>query len=102
MGFFYRHKPKGFNYIPRYYDPEKEAWEQKKAEAGLQSDLSHEEQLRLQMRKKWGVEKDKEDPAERRSRMLRTILIVGIVVVGFYFIFCTPMFTNIVSGLMGK
>lgn len=102
MGFFYRHKPKGFNYIPRYYDPEKEAWEQKKAEAGLQSDLSHEEQLRLQMRKKWGVEKDKEDPAERRSRMLRTFLIVGIVVVGFYFIFCTPLFTNIVSGLMGK
>jgi hypothetical protein len=34
--------------------------------------------------------------------MLRTIIIVGIVVVAFYYIFCTPMFTNIVSGLMGK
>ena len=32
MGFFYRHNPKKYNYIPRYYDPDKEAWEQKKAE----------------------------------------------------------------------
>jgi hypothetical protein len=102
MGFFYRPKPKGFNYIPRYYDPEKEAWEQKKAEAGLNTNLSHEEELRLQMRKKWGVNKDKEDPSERRSKMIRTLIIVGIVVVAFYYIFCTPMFTNIISGLMGK
>lgn len=102
MGFFYRPKPKGFNYIPRYYDPEKEAWEQKKAEAGLNTNLSHEEELRLQMRKKWGVNKDKEDPTERRSKMIRTLIIVGIVVVAFYYIFCTPMFTNIISGLMGK
>ena len=29
MGFFYKHKPKGFNYIPRYYDPQKEEWERK-------------------------------------------------------------------------
>jgi hypothetical protein len=102
MGFFYRPKPKGFNYIPRYYDPEKEAWEQKKAEAGLNTNLSHEEELRLQMRKKWGVNKDKEDPTERRSKMIRTLIIVGVVVVAFYYIFCTPMFTNIISGLMGK
>lgn len=102
MGFFYKHKPRGYNYIPRYYDPQKEAWEQKKAEAGLDSNLSHEEQLRLQMRKKWGADKDKEDPSERRTKMLRTFVIVAIVVVAFYYIFCTPMFTNIISGLMGK
>lgn len=102
MGFFYRPKPKGFNYIPRYYDPEKEAWEQKKAEAGLSNNLSHEEELRLQMRKKWGVEKNTEDPAERRYKTVRALIIGAIVVVCFYFIFCTPMFTNIISGLMGK
>lgn len=102
MGFFYKHKPKGFNYIPRYYDPEKEAWERKKAEAGLQTGLSHEDELRLQMRKKWGTEKDKEDPTERRYKTIRTLVIAGIVVVAFYFIFCTPMFTNIIAGLMGK
>lgn len=101
MGFFYKHKPKGFNYIPRYYDPKKEEWEQKKAEAGMSSSLSHEEQLRLQMRKKWGTEKG-DDPAERRYKTVRALIIGAIVLVAFYFIFCTPMFTNIISGLMGK
>ena len=102
MAFFYKHKPRGFNYIPRYYDPEKEAWEQKKAEAGLSSNLSHEEQLRMEMRKKWGVEKNTETPSERRSRTVRTLAIVAIVAIAFYYIFCTPVLTNIISGLMGK
>ena len=102
MGFFYKHKPKGFNYIPRYYDPQKEEWERKKAEAGLNSNLSHEEQLRLEMRKKWGVEKDKEDPSERRSRTIRAIIIVAVVGFAFYYLFCTPLLTNIIAGLMGK
>ena len=102
MGFFYKHKPKGYNYIPRYYNPEKEAWEQKKAEAGLSSNLSHEEQLRLEMRRKWGVAKEKEDPSERRVKMLRSFVIVAVVAVAFYYLFCTPMLTNIISGLMGK
>ena len=81
MGFFYKHKPKGYNYIPRYYNPEKEAWEQKKAEAGLSSNLSHEEQLRLEMRRKWGVAKEKEDPSERRVKMLRSFVIVAVVAI---------------------
>lgn len=102
MGFFYKHKPKGFNYIPRFYDPDKETWERKKAEAGLPTELSHEEQLRLQMRKKWGVNKEEEDPSQRRVKMLRTFIIVAIVAVGFYYIFCTPLLTNIISGLTGK
>ena len=102
MGFFYKHKPRGYNYIPRYYNPEKEAWEQKKAEAGLSSNLSHEEQLRLEMRRKWGVAKEKEDPSERRVKMLRSFVIVAVAAVAFYYLFCTPMLTNIISGLMGK
>lgn len=102
MGFFYKPKPKGFNYIPRYYDPEKEAWEQKKAAAGLNSDLSHEEKLRLEMRKKWNTAKEEEDPKERTSRMIRKVVIGLFVVFIFYYIFCTPVLTNIVSGLMGR
>ena len=102
MGFFYKHKPRGFNYIPRYYDPQKEEWERKKAEQGYSSNLSHEEQLRLEMRKKWGTEAKKEDPAERRSKMVRTLIIVIVVGVAFYYLFCTPVLTNIISGLMGE
>lgn len=101
MGFFYRQKPKKFNYIPRYYDPEKEAWEQKKAARGLDANLSHEEQLRMQMRSKWGMN-DEETPGEKRNRMLRLVFLGAVIVFAFYFIFCTPILTNIVSGLMGK
>ena len=53
MAFFYRHNPKKFNYIPRYYNPEEQAWEEKKAAAGLDSKLTHEEQLRAQMRREY-------------------------------------------------
>ena len=102
MGFFYRHKPKGFNYIPRYYDPQKEEWERKKAEKGYDSNLSHEEQLRLEMRKKWGTAKSEDDSSKRRYKTIRAIVIGAVIVVAFYYIFCTPMFTSIVSGLMGK
>ena len=56
MAFFYRHNPKKFNYIPRYYNPEEQAWEEKKAAAGLDSKLTHEEQLRAQMRSKCGTD----------------------------------------------
>ena len=76
--------------------------EKKKAEAGYDSQLSHEEQLRMEMRKKWGVDKNKEDPAERRAKTIRCVIIGLIVAVAFYYIFFTPVLTNIISGLMGK
>ncbi len=36
--FFKQNKPKGFNYIPRYYDPAKEEMEQRRRALGLDSD----------------------------------------------------------------
>lgn len=102
MAFFYKPSPKKFNYVPRYFDPEKEAWEKKKAEMGYDSKLSHEEQLRMQMRSKWGLGQDEESPAERRNRMIKRFLVGAFVLFIFYFVFCTPVLTNIVSGLMGK
>ena len=53
MGFFMFHRPEmpKFNYIPRYYNPEKEALEKKKAAMGLDSELSDSEKLRVKMRK---------------------------------------------------
>jgi hypothetical protein len=29
--FFRQTKPRGFNYVPRYYDPQKEEWDRKRA-----------------------------------------------------------------------
>lgn len=102
MGFFYKHNPKKFNYIPRYYDPEKEAWEKKKAELGYDAKLSHEEQFRAEMRRRWSVKEVEESAEERRAKAIRRIALGLFVAVIFYFVFCTPLMTNIISGLMGK
>ena len=102
MAFFFRHNPKKFNYIPRYYDPDKEAWEQKKAELGYDAKLSHQEQFRAQMRRSWSAPKNEESKEERRTKALRRIVLGVFVLFLFYFIFCTPMMVNLIGGLMGK
>lgn len=100
MAFFYKHTPKKFNYIPRYYNPDQEAWEQKKAELGYDAKMSHSDQLRAQMRRRWNVNKDEESKEERRSKMIRTVVLGVFVLFVFYIVFCTPMMQNIVSGLL--
>lgn len=102
MGFFYRHTPRKFNYIPRFYDPELEARKQKRAEMGLDTDLSHEEQLRFEMRRKWGRLEGEETKEEKRNRLIRRILWGAFLLFVFYFVFCTPLLTNVVGGLMGR
>ena len=102
MGFFYRHNPKKFNYKPRYFDPEMQEWEEKKVAAGLDSKLSHEEQLRIKMRKSWSAAKEEESKEEQRAKLIRRIVLGVFVAFLFYFVFCTPLMNHIVSGLMGK
>ena len=102
MGFFYRHTPKKFNYKPRYFDPDVQEWEEKKAAAGLDSKLTHEEQLRIKMRKSWSAVKDEESKEEQRAKLIRRLVLGVFVAFLFYFIFCTPLMTSIVGGLMGK
>ena len=102
MAFFYKHTPKKFNYIPRYYDADKEALEQKKAEMGYDSKLGHEQQLRAQMRRRWSAPQNEESKAERQAKTIRRIVLGVFVLFIFYFIFCTPMMTKLVGGLMGK
>ena len=102
MGFFYRHTPKKFNYKPRYFDPEMQEWEEKKAAAGLDSKLTHEEQLRIKMRKSWSAAKEAESKEEQRAKLIRRIVLGVFVVFLFYFIFCTPLMTNVIRGLMGN
>ena len=102
MAFFYRHKPKKFNYKPRYYDPDQQEWEEKKAERGLDSNLTHEEQLRMKMRRSWSAPKNEDTKEEQRAKLIRRIVWGVLVIFIFYFVFCTPVLENIVKGLMGK
>ena len=102
MAFFYRHNPKKFNYKPRYYDPDKEAWEQKKAELGYDAKLSHEEQFRMQMRRSWSAPKEEASKEEQRAKLIRRIVLGVFVCFLFYFVFGTGLMENIVRGLRGK
>lgn len=98
MGFtvFKTPKPKGFKYTPRYYDPKKEALERRKAELGIDSKLSHHEQLRSRMSNRWNKEED-----DQRSILSRTVsyLIYGTVIaLSIYFI----LFTNIIETILSS
>ena len=64
--------------------------------------LSHEEQLRIKMRKSWGAAKDEESKEEQRAKLIRRIVLGVFVVFLFYFIFCTPLMQNVIGGLFGK
>lgn len=89
-------KPKQFNYKPRYYDEEKERLEQRKAELGLSTDLSHHEGLRLQMRKRW--HKGSSDTgATSLSKIIYFLFYAFVIVGGIYAIFFTDLVDNLVA-----
>ena len=100
MGIFMFHRPEmpKFKYIPRYYDPEKEEMEKRKAAMGLDSNLSDSEKLRVQMRKKWGT-LDDDGHVKRRSTAttLRYVIIFGFAALAIYFIFFTPLVENFIN-----
>lgn len=88
-------KPKSFSYRPRYYDPDKAALEQKKAAMGLDSTLTHNESIRLQMSKRWRrghVEKESTSMSKVITYAIYATFILGTV----YLI----MFTDFVERLL--
>lgn len=102
MGFFMFHRPepRRFNYIPRYYNPEKEALERRKAELGLDSNLSEEDKLRLKMRKSWGRTESFDEEGDRRRaryKTIRFVIIFGIAAVLVYFILFTPVVEDFIK-----
>ena len=100
MGIFMFHRPSmpKFNYIPRYYNPEKEELEKRKAALGLDSKLSDNEKLRVQMRQRWGrIGDDGREKRKSTAGTLRYVVIFGIVAVLIYFIFFTPLVENFIT-----
>ena len=88
-------KPKRFNYKPRYFDPEKEALERRKAEMGVESNLTHKEELKLQMSRRWG----KNYAEEEKSILSRvvTYLIYAVFIGGSIYLI---LFTNIIENML--
>lgn len=85
-------KPKSFSYQPRYFDPEKEALEKRRAALGLDNNLTHSEKLRSQMQRRWRKQDDKANSGSG-SKML-SYTLYGVIIVGsIYFI----LFTDIIE-----
>lgn len=100
MGFsmFHTPKPRKFNYVPRYFDPEKEALEKKKASMGLDSKLSEQEKRRIRIRSGFGY--DQEEMNKRRDvgfKGMRYIIFIGFMCLFLYIIFMTPLIENFVE-----
>jgi len=88
-------KAKQFKYHPRYYDPQKEELEKKKAAMGLNSTVSHRENLRLQMSRRW--HKNKQDEGRSRNSLLMSYTIYAIIIFGgIYLIF----FSNFIETML--
>ena len=88
--------PKRFKYKPRYFDEEKERLEQRKAELGLSSELSQQEKIRSQMRKRW-----RSQDSEFKTGSLRKFFyfaFYGFVIIGgVYLIFFTDFVDKVVA-----
>jgi hypothetical protein len=83
-----RHKR--FDYVPRYYDADKEAIQRKidqaNREAGLTATSNHSREIefRSQIQSKWGNSEYKS--ASMRSN-IRLIVILGLLLIAVYYIF---------------
>jgi hypothetical protein len=90
---FKRPKPRQFNYRPLYYDPEKEAAEErKKALNGLQ-DGDPKERMRAEIRRRWRTERKAVD---NKNRFFR-IFFYGIFT---FFILYLLFFTDFVEKMV--
>lgn len=96
---FHRPEPRKFEYKPRYYDPEKEAWEKRKAALGADAQLSDREKLRLKMRSSWGTsdEDDKMKKPGTRYKRIRFLVYFVIIFLLMYFILATLLVENFVN-----
>lgn len=94
-------KAKKFNFPSRYYDPQRDEWERRKAELGYDSRLSKEEQMRVQMSKRW--ERNSAKPSGS-SRILSYSIYAIVILGGIYVIFFTRLIENFLTlfGMTGK
>lgn len=78
-------RPKRFKYPPRYYDEEKERWEQRKRELGLSDEKAD---FKSQVATSW--KRVKRHDRDRRKKAEASVLIyLLIVAILIYFVFFT-------------
>ncbi len=88
--------PKKFHYKPRFYDEDKERLEQRKAELGLNSELTQQEGMRLQMRSRWR-KGSVDSEATPMSKLFYFLFYAFVIIGGVYVIFFTDLVDKIVA-----
>jgi len=88
-------QPKSFKYTPRYYDPKKEELEKRKASLGLDNTLTHNEELRLRMSRRWRSGKEDEGRSTL-SRVVTYLIYITFIGGSIYFI----LFTDIINTML--
>jgi hypothetical protein len=89
-------RPRQFRYKPRYYDEEKERLQRRKAELGLNTELSRRETLRAQMHSKWR----RSDSFMGRSNLSRLIYFgfyAVVIIGGVWLIFFTDFVEKLIA-----
>jgi len=89
--FFKRPKPRQFNYIPRYYNKEKEEREQRKKELGITNSDNAGDKLRAEIQRKWRYERQKSKSATSELKTVLYLVIIGLLI---YLIFFTEFVNN--------
>ena len=81
--FFRQTKPRGFNYVPRYYDPQKEEWEQKRRARSVEHVDERSEEIPQSGKevgpehRAWGKETEKKGEGNPESKPYRSKIMRG-------------------------
>jgi hypothetical protein len=89
-------RPRQFKYKPRYYDEEKERLEKRKAQLGLESELSRRETLRAQMHSKWR-RNDSGMGASNLTRLIYFAFYALVIIGGVWLIFFTDFVEKLIA-----
>lgn len=89
-------KPRQFNYKPRYYNPEKDRLEKRKAELGLQTELTHRETLRAQMHGRWRGGGSAHGTSNL-AKLIYFAFYAFVIIGGIYFIFFTDLVDQLIA-----
>lgn len=95
--FFPVRKPKRFNIVARYHNPDLERLRKRRAEMGYEDSISHDEELRMKMRRRWqGVEPGNEIKGFGFSKRISFLIYAIFILGGVYLLF----FTNFIEKLI--
>jgi hypothetical protein len=92
--FFKRPKPRQFNYVPRYYDPEKEEAEARRKARNSPQDMDPGERMRAEIRRRWRTDRKEADPRNKLFKIIFYAIIAGFFI---YMIFFTEFINHFVS-----